>query len=86
MKNVYGNPKEPEVNAFLALSVWISLNSQFLLQTEKLFLTKGVKYGSASKKYYRQLAETMKRHNEEIKKFINLRRAISHGVCQVRLL
>ena len=51
MKNVYGNPKEPLVNCMLALAVWVSLNSESLAQTEKLFLSKNVKDGSASKKY-----------------------------------
>ena len=84
MKIVYGNPKEPEVNVFLALAVWITLNSAALCNSEKLFLRKGVEYGSASKKYYRQLAELMKRHNDAVVEYINLRRASPHGVRKVR--
>ena len=84
MKNVYGNPKEPLVNCMLALAVWVSLNSESLAQTEKLFLSKNVKDGSASKKYCRQLAQIMKRHNEEAMKHINTRRANPHGVRKVR--
>ena len=48
MKNVYGNPKEPTFNAFLALAVWVSLNSVWIQKSEKLFLKSGAKYGTAS--------------------------------------
>ena len=85
MKNLYGNPKEPEVSLFLAMSVWVSLNSSWLSHTERLFLKKGIKEGSASKNYCRQLAEMMKRHNEIAMKHINTRRANPHGVRKVRL-
>ena len=85
MKNLYGNPKEPQVSLFLAMSVWVSLNSSWLSHTERLFLKKGIKEGSASKKYCRQLAEMMKRHNDIAMKHINTRRANPHGVRKVRI-
>ena len=37
MKNVYGNPKEPTFNAFLALAVWVSLNSVFSQKRSKIW-------------------------------------------------
>ncbi|KAL7541385.1 hypothetical protein ACHAXR_011858 [Thalassiosira sp. AJA248-18] len=80
MKNVYGNPKEPRVNVFLALAVWTSLNSTKLTQSEKLFLSEDVLEGAASKKYCRQLSEMMKRHNEQVRKHINSRKANPHGI------
>lgn len=83
MKNVYGNPLNPVVNVFLALAVWVSLNSALLCATEKLFHKKGVEEGSASKKYCRQLAEMMKRHNEEVMKHVSLKRANPHGIRKV---
>lgn len=82
-KNLYGNPDEPVVNLFLALAVWVSLNSSSLAQTEKLFRRDGTEEGSASKRYCRQLAEMMQRHNDEVKKHINLRRANPHGIRKV---
>ena len=51
MKNVYGNPKEPLVKCMLAIAVWVSLNSDSLSKSEKLFLKKGVTDGSASAAY-----------------------------------
>jgi hypothetical protein len=83
MKNLYGNAKEPMVNLFLALAVWVSLNSEPLSESEKLFLRGNVNDGSASKKYCRQLAELMKRHNDEVMKNICPRRANPHGVRKV---
>ena len=83
MKNVYGNPKEPLVNCMLAIAVWISLNSDSLPKSEKPFLKKGVKYGSASATYCRQLSVMMKRHNEVAMDHINTRRANPHGIRKV---
>jgi len=66
VKNIYGNPLNPFVSAFLALAVWLSLSSAWLEHTEKLFREAKSKEGSASSKYCRQLKMIIKRNFDEV--------------------
>jgi hypothetical protein len=79
-KNCYANPKTPYLCLYLALGCWLSINSESFETTEKLFVKSGVKDGTASQTYCRQLSEMVKRHFMEARFFLRLSHFHAHGI------
>ena len=79
-KNVYSNPHDPFVCVFTALGCYLSINSEMLEGTERLFIARGTKYTSASQNFARQVAAMGVRYADQIKSFLRLSHFNIHGV------
>ena len=69
-KNCYANPFKPHVCFYLALSCWISLNSERLNKTEKFFLNLKKKPRRASHRFCEQLNEVLNKHIEVARRYL----------------
>jgi hypothetical protein len=78
-KHLYANPSNPTVCLFLALGVFLSLESLHLSKTEKLFQIEG-QLTAASQRYCGQLTELFKSNAENLKAYIWAGHTNSHGI------
>jgi hypothetical protein len=79
-KNVYSNPHNPFVCVFTALGCYLSINSEMLEGTERLFIARGTKYTTASQNFARQVSAMGFRYAHQIKSFLRLSHFNIHGV------
>ena len=79
-KNCYANPTSPHLCLYLALGVYLSLNSESFASTEKLFVRSGTKDNTGSQTYCRQLIELVKRYYQQAMSFLRMDHFSAHGV------
>ena len=72
--NVYANPLEPEVDCFLALGIWLSLNQSGYKSSERIFVTARDQRSTASKKFCRQVSTLFTRHEDETRRYVRILR------------
>jgi hypothetical protein len=80
-KHIYANPLEPKVCSFLSLGVFFFLESLHFSKTEKFFQLEG-QMTAASQRYCGQLAELFKSNAKNLKAYIRIDHANSHGICK----
>lgn len=79
-KHVYANPSNAFICPFLALGIWLSLNSQKFQQTEFLFKqTDKENKKVASHNYCSQLKALLQRYESVVLTFIRVAHANAHG-------
>ena len=79
-KHVCDNPFDPLVSCFLALGVWLSLESAHFEHTEHLFQEDENDVKAASQRCCAQLTELFKAHRVELAQFIQADHANTHGI------
>jgi hypothetical protein len=78
-KHVYDNPFDPLVSTFMALGVWFSLHSSHFETTENLFQQDNMEENAASGRYCAQLCELFGKYKEQLRPYIRVDHANSHG-------
>ena len=78
-KHCYGNPFDPLVSLFLCLGVWFCLESSRFEHTEFLFQDENTNANAASSRYCSQLCELFKIYKDQLKQYIRVDHANSHG-------
>ena len=74
-KNIFANPYDWRLCFWTGLCIWISLRGEEKLKgNSKLFLTKGVKDGTASANYCEQLISVVAPHKEEVENHMEEKR------------
>jgi len=79
-KHLYDNPFDPLVSVFLALGVWFSLEASRFEQTEALFQDDTKGENAASQRYCSQLCHLFEKHADQLKQYIRVNHANTHGV------
>ena len=79
-KNCYANPNKPELCFFLALACHISLSIERLEKMEQFFLSPGKKIGSASSRFYTQLAHLIEEYREIARQYLCVSHCNAHGI------
>lgn len=79
-KHLYDNPFNALVSLFTALGVWFSLSGSHFKETEMLFQTEDNGPSAASSRYCTQLCELFAKYKEQLKQYIRVDHANTHGV------
>jgi hypothetical protein len=66
----------------LALGVWFSLEASHFEDTEKLFQADNNKPNAASQQYCTQLSELFTGYKDQLKPYICVEHANTHGLCK----
>jgi len=79
-KHIYANPFDALVSVYLALGVWLSLESSRFEETELLFQGDENGANAASQRYCSQLCELFKKYANVLMQFIRVDHANTHGI------
>jgi len=79
-KHLYDNPFKPLMSLFLAMGVWFSLSASHFEDTEMLFQNDGNEANAASGRYCEQLVQLFKKYKDQLKQYIHVDHANTHGV------
>ena len=79
-KNLYSNPLEWTMCSWLAFGIYCSLMSDNLCESERLFLKKGTKEGTASWKYHEQILGLVKGNEATIMTHMKVERLNPYGL------
>lgn len=79
-KHCYDNPFLPLASLFLALGVWFCLEASHFEVTEMLFQNDTNEANAASQRYCTQLRELFTKYKEQLKQYIRVDHANTHGV------
>jgi len=79
-KNVYANPMDWTMCSWLAFGIYCSLFSGILSESERLFLRKGTKEGTASCKYHEQILGLVKGNEPAIMTHMKVERLNPYGL------
>ena len=87
-KNVYANPLDWTMCTWLAFGIYCSLFSGNLSASERIFLKRGTKEGTASSKYHEQILGLVKGHEATIMTQMRVERLNPYGLrkAQQRML
>ena len=77
-KAVYCNPLDPVLCPGVSLGVWLSLNQNKFRDSERIFIRRGTRIGSAAHRYCEQLHTVMKKYADIVKTYITTMSA--HGI------
>lgn len=80
-KNLYANPFKPVVCPVLALGIWLCIEQQRFIATERIFLgaEKDAKKGLAAHSYHEQLKKLITEHIDVVGQYVRKDRANGHG-------
>jgi hypothetical protein len=78
-KNLFANPHDSTISFHFALGVWLSLNNDKLLSSEKFFSSGNAEQGRASQNYNKALVKLLKKRREEVAEFVRVDHCNSHG-------
>ena len=67
-KNCYANPINPNICLFLSLSIWLELFPEQFDSTDSLFLKRGAKLGTASKRFSAHLRAIIEKYKSNVSK------------------
>ena len=79
-KHIYANPKLPLACSFLALGVYLALESRRFERTSNFFKEDNTKDESGSQKYCQHWQELFMEHEEEVQNYMRYEHANVHGV------
>jgi hypothetical protein len=79
-KNIYANEQDWTKCWWTGLAIWAAVNTERLSVTERLFLSKNSKYGSASKRYCEQLLGILENHRAEVETMMRANHVNPYGL------
>ena len=80
VKNIYANPTNFKECWWTAMGIYCALHCEQLSKSERLFLAKGTKEGSAATRYQEQLVGLVQRKKDIVKHHIRMDHVNAYGV------